>query len=154
MKRGGNLQRKAEMPRGTSSLRRVTGLNARGKLPEVAGATGAQKRKTRRETGFPQARGKGLRFRSAKTARKYVTRRAIVAEMFAEPSICEVPWCTNIATDPHEPLTRARGGDILDRDAIRKVCNPCNFMFAADEQPWMYDLGFLIHSWDKPGDAA
>jgi hypothetical protein len=89
-----------------------------------------------------------LRHRSAKTAARYVTRRKIVAEMFAEPSICEVPWCTEIATDPHEPLTRARGGDILDRAAIRKVCNPHNFMFAADEQPWMYELGFLVHSWD------
>jgi hypothetical protein len=94
-----------------------------------------------------------LRPRSAKTAARYVTRRQIVAEMFAEPSICEVPWCTDIATDPHEPLTRARGGDILNRDGIRKVCNPHNVMFSADEQLWMYELGFLIHSWARGGAA-
>jgi hypothetical protein len=92
------------------------------------------------------ARGKKLRPRSPKTARKYVTRRAIVAELFAEPSICEVPWCTNQATDPHEPLTRARGGDILDRDNIRRVCHPHNVMFASAEEPWMYQFGFLKHS--------
>lgn len=92
-----------------------------------------------------------LRSRSKKTAAKYVTRREIVAELFAVPSICEVPWCTERATDPHEPLTRARGGDILDRSNIRLVCNPHNVMFAGDEQPWMYELGFLIHSWDKGG---
>ena len=109
------------------------------------------KRGGRPQRRTPMRRGKPLKTRSDKTARKYVTRRAIVAEMFAEPSICEVPWCTNIATDPHEPLTRTRGGDILDRDGIRKVCNPHNFMFASDEKPWMYRLGFLKHSW---GDAA
>jgi len=94
-----------------------------------------------------------LKPRSTKTAGRYITRRAIVAEMFAEPSICEVPWCTERATDPHEPLTRARGGDILDRSNIRKVCHPHNVMFASDEQPWMYELGFLVHSWDKDGAA-
>lgn len=89
-----------------------------------------------------------LRPRSAKTAAKYVTRRAIVAELFAEPSICEVPWCTDKATDPHEPLTRARGGDILDRSNIRKVCHAHNVLFASEEKPWMYEFGFLRHSWE------
>jgi hypothetical protein len=96
----------------------------------------------------------GLKFRSAKTARKYVLRRVIVADLFADPEICEVPWCTNVATDPHEPLTRARLGDILDRSNIRKVCNPHNVMFASDEQPWMYELGFLVHSWGLVGGAS
>ena len=98
--------------------------------------------------GQPLQRGKPLAYRSKKTAARYVPRRALVAELFAEPEICEVPWCTLIATDPHEALTRARGGDILDRSIIRKVCHPHNVMFASDEQPWMYELGFLIHSWD------
>jgi hypothetical protein len=98
--------------------------------------------------GQPLQRGTQLAYRSKKTAARYVPRRALVAELFAEPEICEVPWCTLIATDPHEALTRARGGDILDRSIIRKVCHPHNVMFASDEQPWMYELGFLIHSWD------
>ena len=64
-----------------------------------------------------------------------------------------VGWsrCTEMAADPHEPLTRARGCDILDRANIRKVCHGHNVMFSADEQPWMYRLGFLVHSW---GGAA
>jgi len=90
-----------------------------------------------------------LRPRSAKTAALYRNERVpLVAELFAEPSICEVPWCTSLATDPHEPLTRARGGSITDRGNVRKVCHPHNVMFASDEQPWMYELGFLVHSWD------
>ena len=54
--------------------------------------------------------------------------------------------------DPHEPLTRARGGSITDPGNVRKVCHEHNWQFANDEQPWMYELGFLFHSW--PGDAA
>ena len=91
--------------------------------------TGALERRSGLAPGAPPERHTRLRPRSAKTARKYVTRRAIVAELFAEPSICEVPWCTERATDPHEPMTRARGGDILDRDNIRKVCHGHNVMF-------------------------
>ena len=93
-----------------------------------------------------------LRHRSAKTAQIYVTRRQIVAELFACPQVCEVPWCTSTATDPHEPLTRARGGDILDPGNIRKVCGYHNWLFGQAEEPWMYELGFLVHSWG--GDAA
>ena len=89
-----------------------------------------------------------IKTRSDKTARIYVTRRALVAEMFLYPEVCEVPWCSNVATDPHEPLTRARLGSILDPSNIRKVCHPCNVMFGDKEEPWMYELGFLVHSWD------
>jgi hypothetical protein len=98
---------------------------------------------------FPAAPRVAIKPRSEKTARIYVTRRALVAEMFLYPEVCEVPWCPELATDPHEALTRARGGDILDRSIIRKVCHPHNVMFSADEQPWMYELGFLIHSWER-----
>ena len=104
-------------------------------------------RRTPMERRVPLERRTRLRPRSKKTAQRYVTRRQIVAEMFAEPSVCEVPWCPELATDPHEPLTRARGGDILDRDNIRRVCHGHNVMFASAEEPWMYELGFLAHSW-------
>lgn len=96
-----------------------------------------------------------LRARSAKTERLYSTaRRPLVAALFAEPEICEVPWCTELATDPHEPLTRARGGSITDRANVRKVCHGHNVMFATNEKPWMYELGFLVHSWDAPGGVV
>lgn len=102
----------------------------------------------------PLIRAGRLRARSARTERVYrQERRPLVAALFAEPSVCEVPWCPEIATDPHEPLTRARGGSIVDRSNIRLVCHGHNVMFSADEQPWMYSLGFLVHSWDR-GRAA
>lgn len=103
--------------------------------------------------GKPPKRKKRLAFRSKKTAAKYVTRRALVADLMLYPQVCEVPWCNQVATDPHEPKTRARGGDILDRTNIRLVCRQHNVQFASDEQPWMYEQGFLEHSWDG-GDAA
>lgn len=91
-----------------------------------------------------------LRPRSAKTAALYRNERVpLVAAMFAEPSVCEVPWCPEVATDPHEPLTRARGGSITDPANVRLVCHPHNVMFGSDEQPWMYELGFLRHSWES-----
>lgn len=89
-----------------------------------------------------------LRPRSRKTAARYITRRELAAEMFLYPSVCEVPWCATIATDPHEPLTRARGGNMLDPANVRKVCHFHNWLFSQREEPWMYELGFLVHSWD------
>ena len=106
-------------------------------------------RKTPLTARTPLKRGKPLRPRSAKTTALYRTQRVpLVAALFAETEICEVPWCTEVATDPHEPLTRARGGSITDPANVRKVCHGHNVMFASDEQPWMYELGFLVHSWE------
>lgn len=85
--------------------------------------------------------------RSAKTARLYVTRRALVAELFADPVVCEVPWCPSIATDPHEPLTRARGGSVVDRANIRLICAEHHRQIHDEEPDWAYLHGFLIHSW-------
>jgi hypothetical protein len=124
-------------------LARVTPLRRAGQLATVTPLHGSHQ----------LARVVPLRPRSAKTEALYRTqRRPLVAELFAEPSICEVPWCTSTATDPHEVLPRGRGGSILDRANIRRVCHHHNWMFANDEQPWMYELGFLRHS--GGGDAA
>lgn len=106
------------------------------------------------ERTVPLQRSRGLRHRSAKTARRYVTRRALVAELFAHLSVCEVPWCGDRATDPHEPLTRARGGSILDRDNIRLLCRPHHREIHDTEPGWAYDLGFLVHSWEHKEEAA
>jgi hypothetical protein len=103
----------------------------------------------------PLARVTCLRPRSAKTETVYRTqRRPLAAELLAERSVCEVPWCTALATDLHEVQTRARGGSITDRANIRLVCRRHNSMFASEEADWMYDLGFLAHSWPDGGDAA
>ncbi len=36
--------------------------------------------------------------------------------------LCEVPYCNEPARDPHEPLTRARGGNITDPENCRAIC--------------------------------
>lgn len=104
----------------------------------------------------PLAQVTRLRHRSAKTEAVYRTRRRpLVAELFAEPVVCEVPWCTTTATDPHEPRCRARGGDIADRANVRRICRTCHQKIHDTEPAWAYRYGFLIHSWDLDGgDAA
>ncbi|HXH77150.1 MAG TPA: hypothetical protein VNJ48_01470 [Nocardioides sp.] len=98
-----------------------------------------------RRTSLP--RTGNLRARSPKTARLYVERCRLVADLLAERPWCEVPWCEDRSTAVHEPLTRARGGDILDRDNCRCVCDPHHAEIHT-EAPWVYALGFLVHSWD------
>ncbi|MFG2001755.1 hypothetical protein ACGFNU_21650 [Spirillospora sp. NPDC048911] len=123
-------------------LRRHTPLVAKTPLKVRQGADGSST--LRRRTP--------LKARSVKTARNYVKRRDLVAELFTEPTVCEVPWCTDTATDPHEPLTRARGGSILDRSNIRLICGAHHSEIHDHEPDWAYELAFLIHSWD--GGAA
>lgn len=90
-----------------------------------------------------------MRFRSKKTAHNYIERRKLVAERMEETPWCEVPWCgTTENLSPHEPLTRARGGSILDKSNIRIVCWDHNQELTL-EPPWGYELGFLRHSWDE-----
>jgi hypothetical protein len=99
-------------------------------------------------------RGGPLRFRSKKTAKKYRDERVpLVKELAEEAGICPVIGCTNVANSPHEPLTRARGGSITDPGNVVMVCWPCNQALTL-EPDWGYEQGLLIHSWDKPGDAA
>lgn len=88
-----------------------------------------------------------MRHRSRKTERKYRQRRKLVAELAGEPTICPVPWCTEIADSPHEPLTRARGGSILDPDNVVLVCWRHNQELTL-EPAWGYQLGLLKHSWE------
>jgi len=99
-------------------------------------------------------RGGKLRPRSVKTERVYrEQRRPLVAALLAEPTICPVPDCTNVADSPHEPLTRARGGSITDPSNVVAICWFHNEQISAEEPPWAYDLGLLRHSWDKDGAA-
>ena len=150
-KRAARLKQEGRWQPGSTFAKAAPKPRTPSELPVRLGL-GVQAEAGAREAGkSAPKRRKPLPYRSKKTAARYVTRRQIVAEMFADPEVCEVPWCTEMAADPHEPLTRARGGDILDRANIRKVCHGHNVMFSADEQPWMYRLGFLVHSW---GGAA
>jgi hypothetical protein len=103
--------------------------------------------------GSQPGRTARLKPRSSKTAKKYVERRTLVAELFLYPTVCEVPWCSNTATDPHEPKTRTRGGSILNRANVRLICSPCHREIHDTEPAWAYERGFLKHSWDEE-DAA
>ena len=77
------------------------------------------------------------------------TRRDLLARNPAGGEICAVPWCAQPGSDPHEPLTRARGGSIIDGDNIRMVCHPHNLELTT-EPSWGYVLGLLAHSWGAP----
>ena len=96
----------------------------------------------------PLTRRAALRARSKKQAALYVARRRLVRVLLADYPICQVPWCDQASTDVHEPLTRARGGSILDLQNCRAVCRMHHDLIHLDEPEWAYELGFLKHSWD------
>jgi hypothetical protein len=96
----------------------------------------------------PLVRRTRLRYRSKKTQRRYVERRALLLELSMEPTPCEVPWCGQRAEDPHEPKTRARGGSIVDRKNIKLICHGHHRQIHDQEPDWAYALGFLVHSWE------
>ena len=74
-----------------------------------------------------QQRSKRLRFRSRKTAALYVARRELVAEMLQDaPCGARLDGCTGTATEVHELLSRARGGDINDRENCSALCANCH----------------------------
>lgn len=73
-----------------------------------------------------------MRQRSKRTARTYTARRRLVAAMLEPPTRCAAGertppgTCTGRATQVHEPLTRARGGSILDPANCLPVCAACH----------------------------
>ena len=110
----------------------------------------ALERHTPLQGGSPPKRRTPLRPVSIKRQRETRERRRMLEAKYGGtgPVVCEVPWCTNLATDPHEPLTRARGGSITDPDNVRAVCRPCHQVITDRQPAWAYRLGFLVHSWD------
>lgn len=90
-----------------------------------------------------------MKGRSAKKSKQYVTRRVLVAGLLAERPWCEIPGCPSRSEVVHEPLTRARGGDILDEDNCRAICNAHHSEIHDTEPEWAYAQGFLKHSWDN-----
>lgn len=68
--------------------------------------------------------------------------------------LCAVPWCPRLADDLHEPKTRARGGSITDEDNCAPLCRPHHTQVTdgpESQLQWAYDLGILVHSWDRDG---
>lgn len=86
-------------------------------------------------------------------------RRKVIAALFPERPVCVGPCGGQWADDVHEPLTRARGGSIVDAENMLPLCRPCHDLvtFAPEsELDWAYDAGLLVHSWDAPrgGEVA
>ena len=72
---------------------------------------------------------KRLSSRSARQRAVYVERRKLVAQLLASRPACEARWddrCWGRTTEIHEPLTRARGGSILDPGNCLAVCGHCH----------------------------
>ena len=120
--------------------------------------------------GGPLKRKTPLRSVSKKRQKLQGARRELVREQLAVRPQCEAGaqiymWyrnnfgdtfaqekkrtdrCQGRATDIHEPLTRARGGSIVDLDNTVAVCRRCH--------DWIHDnpnvatsLGLLQHSWE------
>ena len=99
-------------------------------------------------------RGVPLRAVSARRRAENRLRRKVVDKLFPERPACARPGCGQWADDVHEPLTRARGGSIVDPENMAALCRACHDLvtFSPDsELGWAYDLGLLRHSW---GGAA
>lgn len=106
----------------------------------------------------PLKRTKGIRPRSAKTAAKYVERRKLVAQVL-DGAVCrfkqgqvspswKVPDCWGALT-PHEPLTRARGGSILNPENVIPLCE-AHHSWTHDHPSQATQLGLLVSRWPKP----
>jgi hypothetical protein len=58
-------------------------------------------------------------------------------------------WCTRWADDAHEPLSRARGGSIVDPEncrAVRRACHDILTFRPESEIGWAFALGLIKHS--------
>lgn len=92
---------------------------------------------------------KPLRATSRKRDRENRERRAMKNAMFPDGTPpCIVPWCGQWADDLHEPLTRARGGSIIEPDNAVPTCRAHNDELT-EEPAWGYELNLLVHEWDK-----
>ena len=99
-------------------------------------------RRTPLHRGGWLARRTPLRSVSAKRAKVQQQRRTMVREELARRELCEAgamirfggyrSLCAGLAVDLHEPLTRARGGSILDPANTVAVCRACH--------DWIHDF--------------
>src|SRR5215207_4781530 len=111
---------------------------------------GPLRRATALERGAGELKRTELRRVSPKRAREHRERKAMVESRWpggVRPR-CIVPWCTRLADDVHEPLTRARGGSITDPDNTVPVCRGHNEELTL-EPAWGYALVLLVGSADR-----
>lgn len=114
----------------------------------------------KRKTGLK--RSKPLAKRSKKMTQIYVQRRKLVEAELELRKDCEarLDGCEGRSTQLHEPLTRARGGSILDRNNTVAVCDNCGREVHLDTSPKqqaMHKRGLLRHAWEqspKPNESG
>lgn len=97
------------------------------------------------------ARRTSLRPVSDKRRAENRQRRAMVAALYSERPMCGRPGCARYADDLHEPLTRARGGSIVDPDNQVPLCREDHDIVTfrpESELGWAYEAKILIHSWE------
>lgn len=74
----------------------------------------------------PTPRGKHARkpipFRSSRRKNEMVARRILVEKVLRERPKCEFPICESPSSAVHEPISRARGGSILDESNALALC--------------------------------
>lgn len=105
---------------------------------------------TRRKAAQKQAQKarKPLPVASKKRRKEQTERTAMIREVYPERPRCAVPFCTRMADDLHEVLSRARGGSITDPENCVPLCRPHHNAITDTEPAWAYELGLLKHSWD------
>lgn len=94
-----------------------------------------------------------MRHRSKKMEAKYRQRRPIVKRMFDEQPLC-ARCQLRYAVDPHEPLSRGRGGSITDEDNIVPLCRECHDWIGdnpleAEAEGWLLPSRMPIREWEQ-----
>jgi hypothetical protein len=89
-----------------------------------------------------------MRAQSKKRQRENRQRRKVVRETFGDQPMCAVPACARWADDVHEPLTRGRGGSIVDPANMAPLCRPHHTEITDHQPAWAYELKLLAHSWE------
>lgn len=97
-------------------------------------------------------RGGYLRPRSEKRRKTMAERRKMLSKLRSDLCAASklVPYvkCSG-SLDPHEPLTRARGGSITDPSNLIWLCRS-HHDFVHDYPHYAHELGLLKHSWERP----
>ena len=78
-------------------------------------------------------------------------RRRLVAAMLEGHPLCAASLkgvCTGYATEVHEVLSRARGGDILDPDNCLALCHSCH-RWVTEHPREATELGLLRSQYEK-----
>ena len=115
-------------------------------------------RKTPLQSGGPLARSKPLAKQSPKRKREQSERRRLVEHVLRTRPRCEAGAlisttqpgfvCGGYSVDVHEPLTRARGGSIVDEYNTVSLCRRCHDWIHAHPAEAL-SVGLLRNSWDR-----